>query len=120
MRNWLDTRTLAVAIVLAATLASVPAMAGILQPRAGGAMLYDPVSNVTWLANANHAWTTDYDDVVMDATQVRANGQMTLTAANAWAQSLDISGVTGWRLPTIDNFSSSCFGTSADADKRNC
>jgi hypothetical protein len=30
MRNWLDTRTLAVAIVLAATLASVPAMAGIL------------------------------------------------------------------------------------------
>ena len=120
MRNWLDTRTLAVAIVLAATLASVPAMAGILQSRAGGAMLYDPVSNVTWLANANHAWTTDYDDVVMDATQVRANGQMTWTAANAWAQSLDISGVTGWRLPTIDNFSSSCFGTSADADKRNC
>jgi hypothetical protein len=55
-------------------------------PVLGGQAYYDDVADLTWLANANLAGTT-----------------MTWAAANAWAAGLNISGVTGWRLPdTVD------------------
>src|SRR5882672_9053263 len=44
---------------------------------------YDTALDITWLRNAN------------------ANGTMNWQNANAWAESLDVHGVTGWRLPTI-------------------
>jgi len=47
---------------------------------------YDDVADLTWLADANAAGTS-----------------MNWADANAWAASLDVDGVTGWRLPdTID------------------
>lgn len=46
---------------------------------------YDPVANLTWLANAN-----------------AAGGMMTWAAATSWVSGLNIGGVTGWRLPTAD------------------
>lgn len=47
---------------------------------------YDTALGITWLANANYAGT-----------------QMDWSTANAWASSLNINSVTGWRLPvTID------------------
>lgn len=57
---------------------------------------YDTVTNLTWLADANYAWTSDYDP----------NGLMDWADANAWATGLDIDGVAGldgWRLPTALN-----------------
>ncbi|GMQ84374.1 MAG: hypothetical protein BMS9Abin06_1165 [Gammaproteobacteria bacterium] len=44
---------------------------------------YDTTLDITWLTDAN------------------ANGLMTWDAANTWAASLDVNGVTGWRLPTM-------------------
>lgn len=57
---------------------------GVLPSTPGGTdyqAYYDPVADLTWLANAN------------------ANGPMTWSQAKAWAAHLDINGVTGWRLP---------------------
>jgi hypothetical protein len=42
---------------------------------------YDTILNITWLADAN------------------GDGLTTWALANAWATSLDIGGVSGWRLP---------------------
>lgn len=52
---------------------------------------YDTVLNITWLADANYALTSGYPN----------GGRMSWVDANAWAAGLDISGVTGWRLPNI-------------------
>lgn len=54
--------------------------------RLGGLAYYDDVADLTWLADANAAGTT-----------------MNWADANAWAASLNVGGVGGWRLPdTID------------------
>ena len=45
---------------------------------------YDTALDISWLANA---------DVI---------GQVDFTAASAWANGLDVAGVTGWHLPTIN------------------
>ena len=57
--------------------------------RLGGKAIYDNVANLTWLQDANYAQTSGYD----------ADGYMSWGEANAWAGSLNIDGVTGWRLP---------------------
>jgi len=58
---------------------------------AGGGMVYDTELDVTWLKDANYAMTTAYD----------SDGLMNWNAAVAWASSLNVGGVTGWRLPTM-------------------
>ena len=50
--------------------------------RLGGLAYYDNVADLTWLADANAAGIN-----------------MNWNDANAWAASLDVAGVTGWRLP---------------------
>jgi PEP-CTERM motif len=45
---------------------------------------YDTTLNISWLANAN------------------VIGQVDFNAATSWATGLDVAGVTGWRLPTIN------------------
>ncbi len=57
--------------------------------RLGGKAIYDDVADLTWLQDANYAQTSGYD----------ADGYMSWGEANAWAGSLNIDGVTGWRLP---------------------
>ncbi len=54
--------------------------------------VYDTVSHLSWLKDANYAQTSGYD----------ADGQMTWAAANTWANGLTVGGFTGWRLPTAD------------------
>ncbi|UUX94072.1 PEP-CTERM sorting domain-containing protein [Aquabacterium sp. J223] len=54
---------------------------------------YDTTLNITWLANAMGTLGTVYDDALP------GNGESTWTAAKTWAASLDLYGVTGWRLP---------------------
>lgn len=44
---------------------------------------YDTALDISWLANANVIGLVDF------------------SAASAWANSLDVAGVTGWHLPTI-------------------
>lgn len=46
-------------------------------------LIYDSGFNITWLQNANYA-----------------NGGMTWDQAVAWANSLEVNGISGWRLPT--------------------
>lgn len=52
---------------------------------------YDTALNITWLADAAYAKTSGY--------QPEYEGRLTWTEANAWAGSLNVHGVTGWRLP---------------------
>lgn len=63
--------------------------AATLQSRLGGLVYYDPDANLTWVADANLAQTSSYD----------ADGRMTWAKANTWATSLEVAGITGWRLP---------------------
>lgn len=57
---------------------------------------YDTTHQLTWLADANAAAGT-----VWDNGSSGIDGRMTLNAANAWAASLSVAGITGWRLPTL-------------------
>lgn len=62
---------------------------------------YDTFFDVTWLADANYAKTSGYDD----------DGLMTWTGALFWAERLNINGVTGWRLPNVvDTGRKGCVG----------
>ena len=79
---------IATSLCLAAALGTTAANAALLS-RLGGAALYDDSANLTWLRDSNYAKTSGYD----------ADGVMNWDAANTWAGSLNIDGVTGWRLP---------------------
>lgn len=57
---------------------------------------YDTALNITWVANANAGAGSRFDD-----GSSTTDGRMTWVNANAWAESLDVLGVTGWRLPTV-------------------
>ena len=59
---------------------------------------YDTVLNITWLADTNPA------------------GLMGWTRANAWAEALDVNGVTGWRLPTNTPVNGISFNTTVSTD----
>jgi len=65
---------------------------------------YDTVQDITWLADANYAYTSGY--------WLYSGGQMNWSTANAWAAALNPygSGITGWRLPTTNPID----GTTAD------
>ena len=64
----------------------------------GNGLLYDPDLDITWLADANYAMTSGYDD----------DGKMTWSAAVTWAQQLNYLGFTNWRLPTTLDPDPSC------------
>lgn len=66
--------------------------------RLGGLAYYDDVADLTWLTDANAGAGSAFDD-----GGSTTDGAMTWSNANAWAAGLNISGVTGWRLPdTVD------------------
>jgi len=70
--------------------------------RLGGLAYYDTDADLTWLADANYAQTSGYNE----------NGLMIWPDAMAWAAGLDINGVTGWRLPDSNNCTGySCSGS---------
>lgn len=60
--------------------------------RLGGLAYYDTELNISWLQDANYAQTSGYD----------SDGRMNWADANAWAESLTIAGISGWRLPSAD------------------
>lgn len=71
--------------------------------RLGGLAVYDSDTNLTWLADANAARGSSFDDGFSSS-----DGLMTFASALAWARNLNVAGVTGWRLPTTVQPDPSC------------
>ncbi|ATG91610.1 DUF1566 domain-containing protein [Methylomonas koyamae] len=92
-------------IAVLAAFSVAPAQAELLS-RLGGLAYYDTDAGITWLADADYAKTSGYDN----------DGLMTWDQANAWAAGLNIAGVTGWHLPYTQQPDASCgvqaFGAS--------
>lgn len=79
---------------------------------------YDTVANLTWLADANMILTTGWHAPPGGMPQPDALGRVTYFAASYWAPRLNVYGVTGWRLPTVQatmscipNLPHSCTGS---------
>ena len=79
-----------------------------LSSRLGGQAVYDTDRNITWLADANAGAGSTFDDGTSPS-----DGLMTWGSAKAWAASLNVEGVTGWRLATSDTSCNValCFGS---------
>lgn len=94
MKNW----------VAAAALVAMGASAGaqaapVLEKR--GEVVFDPSTNLEWLANANLAATNTFS-----VSGIGSNGQMTWTTAQAWIEAMNTANYLGhndWRLPTALN-----------------
>jgi hypothetical protein len=67
------------------------------ESRLGGQAFYDTDLDITWLTNANAGAGSIFDD-----GSNTGDGRMSWTNANDWAVSLDINGITGWRLADMD------------------
>jgi len=70
---------------------------------------YDTVLDLTWLRDWNAGAGTSFDN-----GSIATNGRTTWAYANAWVSSLDINGLTGWRLPELSgplNYTSAYTGT---------
>ena len=60
---------------------------------------YDALQDITWLSDANYAFTSGYDT---SGDSFGFNpGAMSWTQAANWADQLDMYGITGWRLPQL-------------------
>lgn len=64
--------------------------------RLGGLAYYDDVANLTWITDANAAYTSRY---VGTDPRTRQEGLMRWEDANIWANQLTVAGISGWRLP---------------------
>lgn len=73
----------------------------------GGGMVYDTVLDITWLQDANFAYTSGYaasNEVGSpDSTpdHIQANGEMGWSAGQTWVSELVYGGYDDWRLPSI-------------------
>ena len=86
-----------------------------LAPRLGGLAYYDDVADLTWLADANAAVGSAYD------TYNPGSGLMNWSDANAWAASLVVDSVGGWRLPDTLQPDASCqYQISGVSNGDNC
>lgn len=98
-----------VAIGLVMTAPSNAALLGRLETTPGSGdyqAYYDDDLNITWLADANFAKTTGYSD------PHSADGSMPWAVSNAWAASLTIQGISGWRLPRVEPVNDLAFNYS--------
>jgi len=102
-----------------------PATGNGLQVNPGGQTVYDPVTNVTWLANANLAATNTFGlptckDPTTPAICVALDGAMTFASASQFIGNMNAFngagylGQTDWQLPTIE---SSCPGYNCVGDQ---
>jgi hypothetical protein len=94
--------------MLTLCLATVTAQASLLY-RAGGQAYYDDVLNITWVADANLAQTSGYDD----------DGKMDWYTAHDWIASLNTAiylGVSNWRLPQVAPVNGVSFSYSTEVD----
>ncbi|HEV2448673.1 MAG TPA: hypothetical protein VGS58_22220, partial [Candidatus Sulfopaludibacter sp.] len=92
-------------------IAGTPAATGRgLQLNPGGQTVYDPVSNVTWLANANLAAGNPFglppcQNPTTPAICVAQDGAMTWDSASQWVANMNAAaylGQTNWQIPPVD------------------
>ncbi|NOX08045.1 MAG: DUF1566 domain-containing protein [Gammaproteobacteria bacterium] len=86
-------------------MANASSLSGRLPATSGGTdyqAYYDDNADLTWLADANAAVNSTYD------TYTPGSGLMTWFNATDWVASLDVAGVTGWRLPVTVQPDASC------------
>jgi hypothetical protein len=100
--------------MIAGRIAGTPPATGTgLQVNPGGQTVYDPVANVTWLANANVAATNTFGLPRCTAPTsptlcVSQDGSMTWDAANQFLANMNATGGSGylgqtnWKLPPVD------------------
>ena len=90
-----------------------PAAGGGLQVNPGGQTVYDPTTNITWLANANLAASNTFGlPICTDPTSptlcVASDGAMTFDSASRFIANMNTFAGTGylgrsdWQLPPID------------------
>ena len=103
-------------------IAGVPAVSGTgLQVNPGGQTVYDPVSNVTWLANANVAATNTFGLPQCKAPGtpqlcVSANGAMNFNSADQFVKNMNAAaylGQSNWQIPPVDPSCASSYLCSA-------
>jgi hypothetical protein len=96
-----------------------PATGNGLQVNPGGQTFYDPMTNITWLANANLPAINTFGlptckDPATPAICVAQDGAMTYDSATQFLAAMNSSaylGQTNWQLPTIDT---ACMGYKCD------
>jgi hypothetical protein len=97
--------------MVAGKLPGTPAANGTgLQVNPGGQTVYDPITNITWLANANLAATNTFGlprctDPLTPALCVAADGAMTYASTIQFIANMNAAtflGQTNWQLPAID------------------
>jgi uncharacterized protein (TIGR03437 family) len=110
--------------MMAGKISGAPAAAGTgLQVNPGGQTVYDPVTNVTWLANANLAASNTFGlppcaSPTTPASCVDQDGAMTLAAALQFIANMNAAkylGQTNWELPPIGQ-SCSAYNCGAASD----
>ena len=83
--------------------------------RLGGLAYYDTELDITWLANANAAAGSAFDNGLSPN-----DGQMTWASAMSWAASLTIGGVSNWRVASMnldeDPQVFNCSGAGAESE----
>ena len=97
--------------MVAGKLAGAPAVTGDgLQPGSDGQTVYDPVSNVTWLANANLAAKETFG-----VAGINPDGAMEHTTALAWIKAMNAAnrsagylGQKTWQLPPAPDVDAMC------------
>lgn len=98
-----------------------------LQVSADGQTVYDPVADVTWLANANLGKTQTFGAQCVNPDGnpcISADGSMSHTTAENWIKGMNAAvylGQTNWQLPpvpltdascTLQNFGFACTGNA--------
>jgi uncharacterized protein (TIGR03437 family) len=91
-------------------IAGTPAASGTgLQVNPGGQTVYDPIANVTWLANANLGASNTFGlpacTGVSPKACVNANGAMNWNSADQFIKNMNAAaylGQTNWEMPTAD------------------
>lgn len=83
--------------------------------RLGGLAYYDTELDITWLANANAAAGSAFDNGLSPV-----DGRMTWASAMSWAASLTIGGVSNWRVASMnldeDSLVFNCSGAPAESE----
>ncbi|MDG1773237.1 MAG: VPLPA-CTERM sorting domain-containing protein [Oceanicoccus sp.] len=75
----------------------------------GNGLIYDDVLNITWLQDANYAYTSGYaaanavGSPHSGSTNIQADGRMGWGAAKTWADQLSYGGYDDWRLASAGN-----------------
>lgn len=87
--------------ILALCVTSLPAAAALIDR--GSGLIYDTDLNLTWLADANAAIGSAFDDGTNTT-----DGRMSWSSATAWAADLAVGGATDWRLAATLDPDSSC------------